>query len=458
MQEHEKATGKAKDLVRMAVAKSRLLDPLKKGKLEIEKAALVIGGGLAGMVAARELAAQGVPVYLVEREKELGGSLRRIRYLLNGEKPQEELHKLIGDVSGDEHIHVFTESRITAIDGSIGHFKTTISNGRGVETVDHGVVIVATGAQQYQPKEYGYGNGWPEVVTQLDLESRLSDPGQGGISGTVVMIQCVGSRDKEHPYCSRVCCTEAVKNALKIKQQNPNANVYVLYRDIRTYGFRESYYSKAREQGVVFLRYEEDRKPEVKKNDGRLDVTVYSPHMEREIRIEADLVVLSAGIVPDHGNLETAQLLKIPRNQDGFFLEAHMKLRPVDFATDGVFVCGLAHAPKSIEESIIQAQAAAARASAILSKEYVELEGTISFVMDENCDGCAYCVDPCPYKALTLIEYVRGGVFKKTVEVNESLCKGCGTCQATCPKGGIVVRGFRPEQLAAQVAAALEVM
>jgi heterodisulfide reductase subunit A-like polyferredoxin len=457
MQEHEKATRKAQDLVRMAVAKSRLLDPLRKGKLAIKKAALVIGGGLAGMVAATELASQGVPVHLVEREKELGGNLRRIRYLLNGEKPQEELKSLIAKVSGDRNIHVFTESRITAIDGSIGKFKTTISNGHGIETVEHGVVIVATGAGEYQPKEYGYGNGCPEVITQLDLESRLSSPDQGGISGTVVMIQCVGSRDKERPYCSRVCCSEAVKNALKIKQQNPQANVYVLYRDIRTYGFREAYYSKAREQGVVFLRYEEDRKPEVAKNGGRLDVTVYSPMLEREIRIEADLVVLSAGIVPDRGNQEIAQFLKVPRNQDGFFLEAHMKLRPVDFATDGVFVCGLAHAAKSIEESIIQAQAAAARASAILSREYVELEGTISLVVDENCDGCAYCVDPCPYKALTLIEYVRGGSRKKTIEVNESLCKGCGTCQATCPKGGIVVRGFKPEQLAAQVAAALEV-
>ena len=457
MGEHEKATQKAKDLVRMAAAKARLLEPLRKGKLAIKKAALVIGGGLAGMVAATELASQGVPVYLVEKEKELGGNLRRIRYLLNGEKPQEELKNLIGKVSGDENIHLFTNSRITAIDGSIGNFKTTISNGHGIEAVEHGVVIVATGAGEYQPKEYGYGDGCPEVITQLDLESRLSGPAGSMISGTVVMIQCVGSRDKERPYCSRVCCSEAVKNALKIKQQNPNANVYVLYRDIRTYGFREAYYTKAREQGVVFLRYEEDRKPAVARNGRRLDVTVYAPLLEREIRIEADLVVLSAGIVPDPGNQETAQLLKIPRNQDGFFLEAHMKLRPVDFATDGVFVCGLAHAAKSIEESIIQAQAAAARASAILSKDYVELEGTISSVVDENCDGCAYCVDPCPYKALTLIEYIRAGSIKKTIEVNESLCKGCGTCQATCPKQGIVVRGFKLEQLAAQVSAALEV-
>ena len=458
MHEPEKATRKAKDLVRMAVAKSRLLDPLKKGKLSIRKAALVIGGGLAGMTAAAELSSQGVPVYLVERGKELGGNLRHIRYLFNGESPQEELRNLIGKVSGDENIHLFTESRITAIDGSIGKFKTTISSGDRVETVEHGVVVVATGAGQYQPKEYGYGNGNSQVITQLDLESRLSDPGRDGMSGTVVMIQCVGSRDKERPYCSRVCCSEAVKNALKIKRQSPDTNVYVLYRDIRTYGFRESYYSQAREQGVVFLRYEEDRKPEVAKNGGRMDVTVYSPLMEREIRIEADLVVLSAGIVPDPGNQETAQLLKIPRNQDGFFLEAHMKLRPVDFATDGVFVCGLAHAAKSIEESIIQAQAAVARASAILSKEYVELEGTISSVVAENCDGCAYCVDPCPYKAITLVEYTVNGSIKKRVEVNESLCKGCGTCQATCPKGGIVVRGFKPVQLAAQVAAALEVV
>ncbi|SPF44242.1 heterodisulfide reductase, subunit L [Candidatus Sulfopaludibacter sp. SbA4] len=458
MHEHEKATQKAKDLVRMAVAKARLLEPLQKRRVPVKKAALVIGGGLAGMVAATELAAQGVEVHLVEREKELGGNLRRIRYLFNGEKPQEELKNLIGKVSGDRNIRLFTNSRIMAIDGSIGNFKTTISNGHGVETVEHGVAIVATGGSEYQPKEYGCGNGNPDVITQLELESRLSDPGHEAISGTVVMIQCVGSRDKERPYCSRVCCSEAVKNALKIKQQNPSANVYVLYRDIRTYGFREGYYSKAREQGVVFLRYEEDRKPEVAGNGGRLDVTVYSPLFEREILIQADLVVLSAGIVPDAGNQEIAQLLKIPRNQDGFFLEAHMKLRPVDFATDGVFVCGLAHAAKSIDESIIQAQAAAARASAILSKDYVELEGTISSVVVENCDGCAYCVDPCPYKALTLVEYVRNGSVKKMVEVNESLCKGCGTCQATCPKNGIVVRGFKLEQLAAQVSAALEVV
>ena len=456
MEEREKATRKAKDLTRMAIAKARLLEPLAKGRVPVRKAALVIGGGVAGMVAATELAAQDVPVYLVERENELGGNLRRIRYLFNGENPQKELKNLIGKVWADENIHLFTGARITAIEGSIGNFRTTIHNGRFLETVEHGVVIVATGAKEYIPKEYGYGSERMEVITQLDLESRLSDPDQAAISGTVVMIQCVGSRDKERPYCSRVCCSEAIKNALKIKQRNPNAHVYILYRDMRTYGFREGYYSQARQQGVIFLRYKDDRKPEVAKNNGRMDVTVYTPLLEREIRIKADLVVLSAGIVPEPGNQEIAQFLKVPMNQDGFFLEAHMKLRPVDFATDGVFLCGLAHAPKSIDESILQAQAAAARASAILAKDYVELEGTISHVEAENCDGCAFCVDPCPYGALRLTEYTEDGVTRRIVQVNESLCKGCGTCQATCPKHGIVVRGFNPEQLAAQVSAALE--
>jgi heterodisulfide reductase subunit A len=458
MEEREMATRKAKDLVRMAIAKARLLEPLSKGRVPVKKAALVIGGGLAGMVAASALAAQDIPVYLVEKEKELGGNLRHIRYLLNGEEPQEELKDLIRKVWANDHIHLFTGARITAIGGSIGNFKTTISDANGVSTVEHGVVIVATGASEYAPKEYGCGNGTPEVITQSDLEFRLGNPDQRGVSGTVVMIQCVGSRDKDRPYCSRVCCSEAIKNALRIKQRNPKAHVYILYRDIRTYGFKEGYYSKARQQGVIFLRYQEGWKPEVAKGKRGLDVTVRSPLMGREILIHADLVVLSAGIVPEPGNQEIAQLLKIPQNQDGFFLEAHMKLRPVDFATDGVFVCGMAHSPKSIDESILQAQAAAARASAILAKDHVELEGTISHVVEENCDGCAFCVDPCPYQALSLIENHRNGTVKRIVEVNESLCKGCGTCQATCPKHGIVVRGFKPEQLSAQVSAALEVM
>ncbi|MGA2146868.1 MAG: NAD(P)-binding protein [Bryobacteraceae bacterium] len=456
MQEPEKATHKAMDLLRMAAAKARLIEPLQKRRLAVQRGALVIGAGLAGMVAATELSSQGFNVYLVERERELGGSLRRVQYLLNRENPRQELLALIERILRDDRIHLFTESSVTSMEGSLGNFKSVISTGGGDVTVEHGAIVVATGAGQYEPKEYLYG-ACPEVITQLDLEERLSRPGAPAIAGTTVMIQCVGSRDKERPYCSRVCCTEAIKNAIKIKETNPAANVYVLYRDIRTYGFREAYYSKARELGVVFLRYEEDRKPEVTRNGERLEVAVYSPLMEREIAIPADLVVLSAGIVPDRDSKQVAQLLKVPLNSDGFFLEAHMKLRPVDFATDGVFVCGLAHAPKSIEETIIQAQAAAARASAILSKDYVELEATVSHVDEDRCDGCAYCVDPCPFKAIRLVEYQWNGATKKRVQVDEAVCKGCGTCQATCPKNAIFVWHFRPEQLTAQIHAALNV-
>jgi heterodisulfide reductase subunit A len=456
MQEPHKATLKAMDLLRMAAAKARLIEPLQKRHLSVKRGALVIGAGLAGMVAACELSSQGFDVYLVEREKELGGNLRRIRYLLTGDKPQEELASLQERVRQDRKIHLFTEAAVKSVEGSLGNFKSTIATANGDATVEHGVVIVATGATLFEPQEYLYGDR-PEVITQMDLETRLSDPARDPIAGTVVMIQCVGSREKERPYCSRICCTEAIKNALKIKEKNPAANVYVLYRDIRTYGFKEAYYSKAREQGVVFLRYEEDRKPQVTHNDGRLAVSVYSPLMQREIVIPADLLVLSPGIVPDRESKEVAQLLKVPLNQDDFFLEAHMKLRPVDFATDGVFVCGLAHAAKSVEESIIQAQAAAARASAILGKEYVELEATVSHVEEDRCDGCAYCVDPCPFHAIRLVEYQVNGGTKKRVQVDEAVCKGCGTCQATCPKNAIFVWHFKPEQLTAQIHAALNI-
>jgi len=324
------------------------------------------------------------------------------------------------------------------------------------------VIIVATGAQQYKPKEYLYGQN-DKIITQLELEQRLGGNGEwskgvnNGIPKNIVMIQCVGSRDKERPYCSRICCSEAVKNALKVKEISPGTNVYVLFRDIRTYGFRESYYTKARLQGVMFARYEEDRKPEVSQNGDGLKVVVFDQTLKAPLELPADLVVLSAGIVADEGNEEIAKFLKVPLTKEKFFLEAHMKLRPVDFATDGVYLCGLAHSAKAIEESIIQAQATASRASTVLSKDRVELEANISQVVDENCDGCAYCIEPCPYQAITLIEYIRNGSVKKTVEVDETACKGCGCCMATCPKKGIFVRGFTLEQLAAQVTAALGV-
>jgi heterodisulfide reductase subunit A len=462
MMEPEKATIKSKDLLRMAVAKARLIEPLQKRFVPITKSALVIGAGLSGMISAIELANQGFDVHLVEKEKELGGNLKRIHYLLNKDDPQNELKEVIDQVKNNEKIHLYTEAKIENIEGSIGNFKTKISTKGKSREFEHGVVIVATGAQEYKPKEYLYGQD-ERVITQLDLEQRLSTngewstPKQNGMPKNIVMIQCVGSRDEERPYCSRICCSESVKNALKIKELSPDANVYVLYRDVRTYGFRESYYTKARQQNVVFLRYDEDKKPEVTKNGNGLQVEIYDQTLKMPIEIPADLVVLSTGIVADQGNEEIAKFLKVPLNKEGFFLEAHMKLRPVDFATDGVYLCGLAHSAKATEESIIQAQAAASRAATVLSQDSLELEATISHVIDESCDGCAYCVEPCPYQAITLIEYMIDGAIKKTVDVDETACKGCGCCMATCPKKGIFVRGFTLEQIGAQVKAALEV-
>jgi heterodisulfide reductase subunit A len=455
MFEQEQATRKSKDLVRMAVAKARLLEPLRKGHVPMEKAALVIGGGLAGMVSALQLANQGFPVFLVEREKELGGNLRRIRYLLTAEDPQAALASLVEEVRRNPNIRLFTDAKIEAASGSIGSFKTTVSVEGDRHELAHGVVVVATGAREYRPTEYLYGTD-PGVLTQLELEERLDGNGRVSLPSTVVMIQCVGSRDAERPYCSRVCCSEAIKNALRIKRRSAQTAVYVLFRDVRAYGFAESFYTRARQEGVVFVRFEEDRKPAVSRSGDRLLVSVYDPTIDKEVVIPAGWVVLSAGTVAEDDNKAVAQLLKVPLNQDRFFLEAHMKLRPVDFATEGVFLAGLAHSAKSIEESIIQAGAAAARAGRILARDEVELEASISCVRDDACDGCAYCVDPCPYKAITLLEYAREGAVKKIVEVNESLCKGCGTCQATCPKGAIFVKGYRLDQIQAQVSAALE--
>jgi len=462
MHEPERATQKSKDLVRMAVAKSRLLQPLQRQRIRIQKSALVIGGGISGMTAALTLARQGSDVYLVEKEKELGGNLRHLYYSLNGERPQEELARLRDEIQRSSRIRLFTGAIIENIEGSIGNFKTRISARGATTEVEHGVVIVATGAKQYQPKEYLYGHD-DGVITQRRLEARLAF-GSGSLAGqrnqpakTVVMIQCVGSRDTDHPYCSRVCCADAIKNALRIKKLSPETNVYVLYRDIRTYGFKESYYTKARQQGVVFVRYDEERKPEVSRNSHALEVTVFDQTLGMPMLIPADLVVLSAGIHPHEENRAIAQFLKVPMNSEGFFLEAHMKLRPVDFMTDGVFLCGLAHSPKGLDECILQAQAASARAAAVLGQDSLELGANISQVVDESCDGCAYCVDTCPFKAITLVEYIWQGSIKKVVETNESTCKGCGCCQATCPKNGIFVRGFTLDQIRAQIEAALEV-
>jgi heterodisulfide reductase subunit A len=450
MKEPEQATRKAKYLVKMAVEKSRRLEPLKEGVSDVIPRGLVIGGGVAGMNAALNLANSGFQVYLVEKGEELGGLARNIRYGLHGEDIRAYLKGLIEKVEKEELITVFTSQKVKDVSGYIGQFRTLIGDGEGRETMlEHGAVIVATGALQYQPTEYLYGEDG-RVLTQWELEERMAEQDPDlEVAGRVVMIQCVGSREEERPYCSKVCCTEAVKNALELKERSPDTEVYVLYRDIRTYAFREDLYHEARERGVIFIRFSDDVRPRVREVWGKLQVKVEDAAMGGEpVVLQTDLVVLSAGVLANPDNLELAPKLKVPRNADGFFLEAHMKLRPVDFATDGVFVCGLAHAPKSIDESVAQAAAAAARAESILSKDKVVTEGVVAVVDPELCSGCQVCVELCPFEAITFDEE------NKVAVVNSSLCKGCGTCTAACTAGASRLQGFRSDQIYEQIEAA----
>ena len=450
MHEPKEATEKAKDLVRSIVAKAALLKPLKKPLINVTQVGLVIGGGVSGMTAALELAKQGFEVYLVEKEKQLGGHLRTIHFLL-GDKddPQEKLAKLVEAVRENEKIHVYTDAEVVDVYGFVGNFKSKIRPRNGKEKeVDHGVVIVASGAVEYRPTEYFYDKD-PRVVTQHELEEDLA---KGEFTGnTVVMIQCVGARTEERPNCARICCGQAIKNALKIKEVKPQAEVYVLFKDIRSYGFKEDYYRDAAMKGVTFINYDDQRKPELTKEEGKLKMSFWEPVLKQQIEIEPDLVVLSAATIPNPENKHIAEMLKVPLNKDGFFLEAHMKLRPVDFATDGVFLCGMAHSPKYIEESIAQACAAAARATTILSKTKLEMEGIIAKVDEDLCSGCRICEYLCPYGAVEMKD--KDG--KPIAHVIEALCKGCGACGTACPTKAITMGHFTTEEILAQVKAAL---
>jgi len=452
MHEPEAATRKAKDLVRMAVAKARLLEPLHASHVPVDPKGLVIGGGAAGLTAALDLANQGFKTYLLERSADLGGQALKLRFLSGGESPQLWLRDLIHAVRRHPGIEVHTGARIVSFEGTVGNFRTEFEARGERRHIEHGAVIVATGAEELRPKEYLYGED-PRVMTQLELERTLAE----GVLDvrSVVMIQCVGSRDEERGYCSRVCCAQAVKNALQLKARHPRTSVYILNRDVRTYGYLEAEYRRAREAGVKFIRFAAEAKPEVSRPAGRLLVRVRDTLLGQELEIPCDALVLAAATVPHADNEELAKLLKVPLNQDGFFLEAHLKLRPVDFASDGIYLCGLAHSPKSLPESVAQASGAAARAATMLAKQRIELEPRVSQVVDENCDGCAYCIDTCLYHALSLVEYMKGGQVKKIAESDPSRCRGCGVCMATCPKNGIAVRNFRLDQISAMVEAAL---
>ncbi|MFX1469450.1 MAG: FAD-dependent oxidoreductase [Promethearchaeota archaeon] len=449
MNQPEEATQKAKDLVRMAVNKARRIAPIDRIKLGVTKKAMVIGGGISGMVAALNFASQEIETHLVEKEPELGGFARHIYHTLEGGDVQAYLKNLIEQVNSNKFVHAYTNAEIENLAGYIGNFKTTVIHGPNRERAEfeHGVVIVATGANEYKPKEFHYGQN-NNILLQSELEEMLNTDSVIKNKKSIVMIQCVGSRNDEHPYCSKMCCAEAIKNALLIKKLNPSTEVTILYRDIRTYGFKEKYYRKAREEGVIFLRYDENSPPEVITEDSSLNIKVKNPK-EGDLSIPADLLVLSAGIVASkEENEDLAKMLKVPLNDDNFYLEAHVKLRPVDFATEGVFVAGLAHCPKTIEDSISQANAAVSRACTILSKDEIEAEGKTAVIDMTRCIGCGMCIENCAYNAIELIEDRRFGLV---ASINQALCKGCGACSGNCRCSAIDILGFTAEQIYAMI-------
>ncbi len=448
--EHELATEKAKDLVRMAVSRASLLEPLYDFSYEVVQKALVIGGGLAGLTAALSVAEQGFPAVLVEKTAELGGNTRKLFYTEDGGEPKKYLDELIKTVESNQLVKIYREAEILNVKGSCGNFSTTINAGGKEVEVSHGVAIVATGGQEYKPAEYLYGQN-ARVVTQKEFELLLTtDPAAARDWRNVTMIQCVGSREPDNSYCSRVCCTSAVKNSLKLKEINPSANISVLYRDIRTFALKELYYQEARRQGVRFFRFDENQKPEVKANGAGIDVSLFDSQLQRRVTLSTDLLVLSAAIRPSEDTRKLGETLRLPLDQDGFFLEAHLKLRPLDFATSGFFLCGLAQGPKFANESIAQARGAVSRAMTILSQKEIVAEGVITQVDPALCRACGECEQTCLFEAIKVTE-MEGG--KKQAAVTQALCTGCGACNAACPTGAASLAHFRDRQIEAVIKA-----
>lgn len=447
--EPSSATEKAKDLVRMAVSRAMLLEPLHDFSYSVVQSAVVVGGGLAGLTAALAVAEQGYPVTLLEASGELGGNARRLHFTENGGRPAEHVGRLMDQVQSNRLITVYKNAEVTSCMGSCGNFTSTVSvNGENV-TLSHGVTIVATGGEEYKPTEYLYGTH-PQVVTQREFESMLvDDPDRARKFKNVVMIQCVGSREPEHPYCSRVCCTSAVKNSLKLKEMNPHASVSILYRDMRTFAFRELAYGEARRRGVRFFRFEAEEKPQVERRVNGLTITVQDAQLNRPVKLDADLLVLSAAIRPNAESRKLAETLRLPMDGDGFFLEAHLKLRPLDFATAGFFLCGLASGPKFASETIAQARGAVSRAVTILSQKEMVGEGVVTRINPELCRACGECEKACLFEAVKVVD-VAG---RRQAMVTESLCTGCGACNVACPTGAASLAHFRDRQVNAVIRA-----
>jgi heterodisulfide reductase subunit A len=450
--EKEKATKKAKEIIRMSVARARHLEPLQEFDLPVNKAALVVGGGIAGMNCALSIAVQGHEVYLVEKEKDLGGLARRIHHTLEGVDVQEYLRDLIQKVYRHPLIHVFTDAVITEAGGYVGNFVTKVESGGRVAEIKHGAAIIATGAEVSTPTEYLYGED-ERVMTHLELEEKIA-AGDEKVTGaeSLVMIQCVGCRNEDRDYCSRVCCSESVKNALKLKEINPEMDIYILFRDMRTYGFNEDYYREAASKDVRFIRYEPEEKPEIEpaeNEEGKsvLRVTLPDYVLGKKLELDADIVALAAAVVPPAGTEEVAGQFRLTLSQDGFFKEAHVKLRPVDFGTEGVYLCGMAHYPKFISEAVSQAYGAAGRALTLLSHDTVTASGSVCEVDENKCISCGACISVCKYGAIEFHETPQG----RKARVIPVLCKGDGLCNRKCPTGAIQLKHFTDKEILSEI-------
>ena len=434
----EEAYEKAKDVIRMGVAKAARLDALENITVDATPTAIVIGGGVSGMTTALSLANQG----FVEKEKELGGRIKTLYKLFpNDQKAQLLLENLKKNVENNKNLTVYTSAQVKNIEGFVGNFEVEVEqNGKSIE-LTIGVIIVAVGASLFTPNGM-FGYDGTIRITQHELEGKLQN--NEVKAKNVVMIQCVGSRNDERVYCSNVCCMTALKNALIIKENDPETNVTILFRDLYTPGtYYEDYYRKAREEGIIFMEYDPEKEPLVRENQ----INVYNEYLGEEMIILYDLLVLSTPLVANNDNKALAQMLKVPLEENQFFLEAHVKLRPMDFATDGIYICGAAKWPVDITESITQGYAAASRASTIISHDTIEVEGATSFLPDYNknlCSGCEICVTVCPYKAIRKNE-------DDEIEITQVLCKGCGVCGATCTNHAIIIRHFTDEQILSEI-------
>jgi heterodisulfide reductase subunit A len=452
MNEPDKATQKAKDLVRMAVAKARLLTPEHETEVEVTPTCLVIGGGASGITAASSLSKQGFNVHLVEKKGRLGGMLNELNTLYPSNlEAARVLNQLLNQITNSPNVKIHLESTIKDVRGFIGNFEVEVSTPSGSKQLKVGTIIVATGSDYLYPQGlFGYGDQ-KNVITQMELEQKMKEDSLGSPQ-TVVMIQCAGARTEERPYCSRICCTEAMKNAELLASEDPKRKLYILYRDLQTYGVEFSEMEwEAKRSGVKLIKYDKQDPPSVTQGSNGPLVKVYSPLLGEELTIESNLVVLSTPLIPAEDNKTLSQILKVPLNSDGFFMEAHVKLRPVDFATDGIYVCGTAHSPKSLGESISQAMGAASRACIPMAKKKIRAAAITSIVDETKCSGCGTCVELCAYNAITKNEI---GI----AQVTEAICKGCGVCGASCPEKAITMRHFTDEELQAQAYAALQEM